>query len=150
MRQVLTRAARSATLALAMAGAMAVTADEVLAEEALLEAITGYMDFATYEAGIIMPDQMDQMVFASALIVDTRDAAQFAAGHIPGAVNIEWRDVPGRLDALPQTGMVILYCNTGTLSAQAAFAARLLGRENVLMLQTGYEGWLANAPYKPD
>ncbi|MDX5401442.1 MAG: rhodanese-like domain-containing protein [Rhodobacterales bacterium] len=134
----------------ALGGALAVPAEEARAEEALRDAITGYMDFATYEAGIIMPDQMDQMVFDSAVIVDTRDAAQFAAGHIPGAVNIEWRAVPGRLDELPQTGMVILYCNTGTLSAQAAFAARLLGRENVLMLQTGYEGWLANAPYKPD
>lgn len=131
-------------------GALAVRPHEAKAEEALLDAIIGYMDFATYEAGIIMPDQMDQMVFDNAVIVDTRDAAQFAAGHIPGAINIEWRAVPGQLDALPQTGMVILYCNTGTLSAQAAFAARLLGRENVLMLQTGYEGWLAHAPYRPE
>jgi rhodanese-related sulfurtransferase len=124
--------------------------DKASADEALLEAITGYMDFATYDSGIIMPDQMDRLVFDNALIVDTRDAAQFAAGHIPGAVNIEWREVPGRLDDLPASGMVILYCNTGTLSAQAAFAARLLGRENVLMLQTGYEGWQANAAYRPE
>jgi rhodanese-related sulfurtransferase len=131
-----------------MAGLLATA--EATAEEALLEAITGYMDFATYDSGIIMPDQMDRLVFDNALILDTRDAAQFAAGHIPGAVNIEWREVPGRLDELPASGMVILYCNTGTLSAQAAFAARLLGRENVLMLQTGYEGWQANAAYRPD
>lgn len=134
----------------AFGGALAVRPQEAKAEEALLDAIIGYMDFATYEAGIIMPDQMDRMVFDNAVIVDTRDAAQFAAGHIPGAINIEWRAVPAQLDALPQTGMVILYCNTGTLSAQAAFAARLLGRENVLMLQTGYEGWLAHAPYRPE
>ena len=119
-------------------------------EEALLEAITSYMDFATYDSVIIMPDQMDRLVFDSAMIVDTRDAAQFAEGHIPGAVNIEWRAVPGRLDELPASGMVILYCNTGTLSAQAAFAARLLGRENVLMLQTGYEGWQTTAAYRPE
>jgi rhodanese-related sulfurtransferase len=141
---------RGAAVTAALVAFLAVTAEEAQAEEALLEEITGYMDFATYEAGIIMPDQMDQMVFGSALIVDTRDAAQFAAGHIPGAVHIEWREVPGRLDELPATGMVILYCNTGTLSAQAAFAARLLGHENVLMLQTGYEGWLAHAPYRPE
>jgi len=140
---------RGAVVTAALVAVLSVTAEEAQAEEALRDAIIGYMDFATYEAGIIMPDQMDQMVFDSAVIVDTRDAAQFAAGHIPGAINIEWRAVPGQLDELPQTGMVILYCNTGTLSAQAAFAARLLGRENVLMLQTGYEGWLAHAPYKP-
>jgi rhodanese-related sulfurtransferase len=140
--------ALSLSALIGMAGLLAT--EEAKAEEALLEAITGYMDFATYDSGIIMPDQMDRLVFDNALIVDTRDAAQFAAGHIPGAVNIEWREVPGRLDELPASGMVILYCNTGTLSAQAAFAARLLGRENVLMLQTGYEGWQANAAYRPD
>ncbi|MDX5382184.1 MAG: rhodanese-like domain-containing protein [Rhodobacterales bacterium] len=119
-------------------------------EETLAEAITGYMDFATYDSGIIVPEQLDRTVFEAALFVDTRDADQFAAGHIPGAVHIEWREVPGRLDELPDTGMVILYCNTGSLSAQAAFAARLLGRENVLVLQTGFDGWQANAAYKPE
>ena len=120
------------------------------AEETLAEAITGYMDFATYDSGIIVPEQLDRTVFEAALFVDTRDADQFAAGHIPGAVHIEWREVPARLDELPDTGMVILYCNTGSLSAQAAFAARLLGRENVLVLQTGFDGWQANAAYKPE
>jgi rhodanese-related sulfurtransferase len=120
------------------------------AEETLAEAITGYMDFATYDSGIIVPEQLDRTVFEAALFVDTRDADQFAAGHIPGAVHIEWREVPGRLDELPDTGMVILYCNTGSLSAQAAFAARLLGRENVLVLQTGFDGWQANAAYTPE
>jgi rhodanese-related sulfurtransferase len=140
--------ALSLSVLIGMTGLLAT--DKASADEALLEAITGYMDFATYDSGIIMPDQMDRLVFDNALIVDTRDAAQFAAGHIPGAVNIEWREVPGRLDDLPASGMVILYCNTGTLSAQAAFAARLLGRENVLMLQTGYEGWQTNAAYRPE
>ncbi len=120
------------------------------AEEGLQAAITGYMDFATYDSGIITPEQIDQGVFAAAMFVDTRDAGQFAAGHIPGAVNIDWREVPGRLDELPQSGMVILYCNTGSLSAQAAFAARLLGRENVLILQTGFDGWQRTAAFRPD
>jgi len=124
--------------------------DKASADEALLEAITGYMDFATYDSGIITPEQLDQSVFDAATFVDTRDAAQFAAGHIPGALNIDWREVPGRLEELPASGMVILYCNTGSLSAQAAFAARLLGRENVLVLQTGFDGWQANAAFRPE
>jgi rhodanese-related sulfurtransferase len=120
------------------------------AEESLADAVVGYMDFATYDSGIIIPEQLDRTVFEAAMFVDTRDAAQFAAGHVPGAVNIEWREVPGRLNELPETGMVILYCNTGSLSAQATFAARLLGRENVLVLQTGYDGWQAHAAYRPE
>lgn len=119
-------------------------------EEAVAEAITDYMDFATYEAGIILPQQLDRDVFEAATFVDTRSADQFEAGHIPGATHIEWREVPGRIDELPESGLVILYCNTGSLSAQAAFAARLMGRENVVVLQSGIIGWQETAAYKPE
>ncbi|WP_243612312.1 rhodanese-like domain-containing protein [Shimia aestuarii] len=119
-------------------------------EEAVAEAITDYMDFATYEAGIILPQQLDRDVFEAATFVDTRSADQFEAGHIPGATHIEWREVPGRIDELPESGLVILYCNTGSLSAQAAFSARLMGRENVVVLQSGIIGWQETAAYKPE
>ncbi|WP_439110016.1 rhodanese-like domain-containing protein [Lentibacter sp.] len=135
---------RASFLALAFLAAPAF-ADEA----AVAEAVQGYMDFATYEQGIILPQQIDAEVFAAATFIDTRDAAQFAQGHIEGAQNIEWREIPARLDELPESGMVIFYCNTGTLSAQATFAARLLGRENVLVLQSGFLGWQETAAYKP-
>ena len=108
------------------------------------------MGFATYEAGILLPQQLDETVFRSSTIIDTRDADQYATAHIPGALNIEWREIPSRLEELPETGLVILYCNTGTLSSQATFAARLLGRENVVVLQGGITGWTAEAAWKPE
>jgi len=37
--------------------------------------------------------------------------------------------------------MVVMYCNSGSLSAQAVFALRLLGYDNVKVLQDGIEGW---------
>lgn len=115
----------------------------------LADEITGYMDFATYDSGIIVPEQLTQDVFEAAVFIDTRDSDQFEAATIPGATHIEWRDVPSRLEDVPDNGMVILFCNTGSLSAQAVFAARVLGHENVLVLQTGMQGWLQNAAYKP-
>ena len=120
----------------------------VLADD-LSDEIIGYMDFATYESGIILPQQLTLDVFDAALFVDTRDADQYAAGTIPSAINIDWREIPGRIDELPDNRMVILFCNTGSLSAQATFAARLMGRDNVLVLQTGRTGWLQEAAYKP-
>jgi rhodanese-related sulfurtransferase len=45
--------------------------------------------------------------------------------------------------------MIVVYCNSGTLSAQAAFAARLMGHEHVVMLQGGLEGWQRDGVYKP-
>lgn len=130
-------------------GAMVLAGPAAAQDEAVGEAITDYMDFATYEQGIILPQQIDRQVFEAAAFVDTRSADQFEAGHIPGAAHIEWREVPARLDELPEEGMVILYCNTGSLSAQATFAARLMGRENVLVLQSGMLGWAENAAWKP-
>lgn len=116
----------------------------------LADEIIGYMDFATYEAGIILPQQLTEDVFSSVTFVDTRDEEQFVAGTIPNAINIEWREIPARIEELPEEGMVVLFCNTGSLSAQATFAARLMGRENVLVLQSGYRGWLQDAAYKPE
>ena len=120
-----------------------------LAQDAAIDAMSEYMMFSDYEAGIILPQQLDQTVFETALFVDTRDAGQFEEGTIPGAVNIEWREVLDRIDEIPEDRMTILFCNTGSLSAQAAFALRVAGRSNVVVMQTGFTGWQQEAAYRP-
>ena len=113
------------------------------------EAMQDYAEFAPYDAGIILPAQVTQDIFDNVTFIDTRSAEEFAIATIPGALNIEWREIFGRIDEVPSDQKVILFCNTGALSAQAAFGLRVLGRENVLVLQTGYHGWLENAAYRP-
>ena len=119
------------------------------AESPAIKAMQDYMEFSAYEAGIIVPQQLSKEIFDGLVFIDTRDAAQFAAGTIPGARNIEWREVLSRIDEIPKDKKVVLFCNTGSLSAQAAFALRVAGRENVLVLQTGFDGWKKDAAYKP-
>ncbi|THD85522.1 rhodanese-like domain-containing protein [Aliigemmobacter aestuarii] len=119
------------------------------ANEAAIEAMQEYMEFSDYEAGIIQPQQIDESVFGAVVFIDTRDAAQHAEATIPGALNIEWREVLGRIDEIPADRKVILFCNTGSLSAQAAFALRVAGRDNVVVLQSGFLGWQENAAWKP-
>lgn len=121
----------------------------ILAQDAAIEAMQEYMMFSEYESGIILPQQIDQTVFETALFVDTRDAEQFEAATIPGSVNIEWREVLDRIDEIPEDRMTILFCNTGSLSAQAAFALRVAGRTNVVVLQSGFSGWQRDAAFKP-
>ena len=128
---------------------LAVQAAPSLAQDAAIDAMQEYMMFSEYESGIILPQQIDQTVFETALFVDTRDAGQFEAGTIPGAVNIEWREVLDRIDEIPEDRMTILFCNTGSLSAQAAFALRVAGRSNVVVMQTGFTGWQRDAAFKP-
>lgn len=119
------------------------------AEEAVIEAMRDYMEFAPYAAGIILTGQLDRTVFESVLFIDARDARQYDAGTIPGAINIEWREVLARRGEIPRDRKVVMFCNTGSLSAQATFALRVAGYENVVVLQDGLEGWLRGAPYKP-
>ncbi|KAA6187440.1 rhodanese-like domain-containing protein [Thiohalocapsa marina] len=120
-----------------------------VASDDAIEAMQDYLDFANYDAGIITPEQLSEDVFRSVHFVDTRDADQFGAGTIPGAVNIEWRQILQRRDELPTERKVVLFCNTGSLSAQATFALRVSGMDNALVLQTGLNGWRERAAYMP-
>ena len=129
--------------------AAAFLASPAVAESPANKAMQEYMEFSTYEAGIIVPQQLSKDIFDSVVFIDTRDAGQFTKGTIPGARNIEWREVMSRINDIPKDKKVILFCNTGSLSAQAAFALRVVGRDNVLVLQTGLDGWKKDAAYKP-
>lgn len=137
----------AAVTVLALLGATPATADETRA--AAVEAMQEYLMFSGYEAGIILPQQIDRTVFEAAIFIDTRSAEQFEAGSLPDALHIEWREVLDRIDEIPEDRMTILFCNTGSLSAQAAFALRVAGRENVLVMQSGLIGWKETAAYRP-
>jgi rhodanese-related sulfurtransferase len=122
---------------------LALLAAPARAEESpvVVDALSGYLDFAEYGSSLIWPEQIPKEDWKKVFIVDARDAAQYAADHIPGAVNIEWRQAVARRAELPKDRTVVMYCNSGTLSAQAVFALRLLGHDNVKVLQDGLEGW---------
>ena len=108
---------------------------------AVADAVEGYVDFTEYGSSIILPEQIPAEDWKKITVIDARDAAQFAKEHIPGAINIEWRKIPGRRAEITKDQMVLIYCNTGSLSAQSVFAMRLLGWDNVKVLQEGIEGW---------
>lgn len=120
-----------------------------VADEAAVEAMAEYLMFQEYESGIILPQQIDRSVFEAVTFIDTRDLEQFEKQTIPGAIHIEWRQVLERMDEIPTEKKVIVFCNTGSLSAQAAFALRVAGFDNVVVMQSGFLGWLDNAAYKP-
>ena len=119
------------------------------ANEAVIEAMGEYLMFQEYESGIILPQQIDRSVFEAVTWIDTRDSEQFDKQTIPGAIHIEWRQVIERMDEIPTDRKVIVFCNTGSLSAQAAFALRVAGFDNVVVIQSGFLGWLKNAAYRP-
>lgn len=113
----------------------------VFAQDAVLEEMADYTGFATYDAGIIVPAQITDDPFGNFVFIDTRSTEEFVDSTIDGAIHIECRDVFSRIDDIPKDQKTVLFCNTGALSTQAAFGLRVMGYENVLILQGGYEDW---------
>lgn len=106
-----------------------------------VDEMAGYLEFVEYGGATIFAEQIPKEDYAKMMIIDARDAQQFKQSHIPGAVNIEWRKVLEQRNQIPRDKMVLIYCNTGSLSAQAGFALRVAGFENVKILQGGYQEW---------
>jgi rhodanese-related sulfurtransferase len=125
----------------------AVSFNALAASEATVKELEAYMDFVDYGGATILPEQIPAPDWKRFVIVDARDADQFAREHIPGSINIEWRQVLARRGELPQDKPVLLYCNTGSLSAQAGLALRVAGREDVRILQGGFVEWKAKGGF---
>lgn len=106
-----------------------------------VEEMEGYLDFVEYGGATIFPEQIPKDEWKKFFVIDARDKDQYAKEHITGAVNLEWRRVLAERKSIPKDKPVLIYCNTGTLSAQAGFALRVAGYENVLILQGGFSEW---------
>lgn len=70
-----------------------------------------------------------QSVNERPFLLDVRTAAEFAAGHIPGAVNIPVDELRARLAEVPKGRPVVAYCQVGM---RGYLATRIL-------LQNGYD-----------
>lgn len=91
------------------------------------------------------PDTMEFEALADAVdagavaVVDVREPHEFAAGHIPDAVNLPL----SRFDAkeLPSGKPLILICQAGGRSRTALNRARASGVENVRHYAGGMNSW---------
>ena len=113
----------------------------------VIGAMEAYLDFVDYGGATIFPEQIPAQDWMNFFVVDASEAAQFEKDHIPGAVNIEWRQVLARRSELPKDKPILIYCNTGTLSAQAGFALRVAGFDNLRILQGGMREWKAKGGF---
>lgn len=112
-----------------------------------IDVMEGYLEFVDYGGGVIFAEQIPADEWKKMLVIDARDAGQFAKGHIPGAINMDWRQVLAQRNTIPKDKPVLIYCNTGSLSAQAGFALRVAGWDNLRILQGGMEEWKAKGGF---
>jgi rhodanese-related sulfurtransferase len=82
----------------------------------------------------------------TSLILDVREPAEYAAGHLPGAVNIPRGVLEFKIGAHPdfqdkQGEKIIVYCQTGGRSALAAEALNKIGYGNAVSMAGGFKAW---------
>ncbi|RKH50157.1 rhodanese-like domain-containing protein [Corallococcus interemptor] len=76
-----------------------------------------------------------QRVEAGATLVDVRTPEEFAAGHLPGAMNIPVDELPQRLAELGSPRKpVVIYCRSGARSSRAEALLKERGFQDVFNL----------------
>jgi rhodanese-related sulfurtransferase/predicted transcriptional regulator len=77
-------------------------------------------------------------------VIDTRPAEEFAAGHLPGALNVPLRELKRRLRELPRDQEIVAYCRGAycVLSYEAVAELRKRGFK-ASRLEGGYPEWKA-------
>ena len=87
----------------------------------------------------------EEAVKKEGIILDVREAAEYAFGHIPGAKSIPMGELPERMNELDKAQTIYVICRTGTrsdLAAQQLSEAGYKNVYNVLPGMSGYEGEL--------
>ena len=89
-----------------------------------LDRVTGWVDPEDISKvdGLEQIEQVDcEAVRAmdGAAILDVRNAAEFAQGHIPGAINVAYLQLSKRMGEVPADKAVYVHCKSGFRSARA-------------------------------
>lgn len=77
---------------------------------------------------------------ASSIILDVRTLKEYSAGHIDGAINIDYFDnqFKSNLMKLDTSKTVFVYCHSGGRSGQASKTLKVVGFKKVYDLKGGF------------
>ncbi|MGZ6825307.1 MAG: ArsR/SmtB family transcription factor [Mycobacteriales bacterium] len=116
-----------------------VAAEHVAALDDLAEAYLGDRERL---ATVTREELVQRLRDGEVVLLDVRPEAEFAAGHIQGAVSVPVDDLPRRVRALPKDASVVAYCR-GPYCVYADDAVRALRRRGfrAARLEDGYPEW---------
>lgn len=90
-------------------------------------------------------DQAEQAIREADVLIDVREADEYAVGHVPGAVLIPRGLLEFRMSntpAMESRGLnIVLYCKTSGRAALAACALQDMGYLNVRSIAGGFDAW---------
>lgn len=78
----------------------------------------------------------------SLFLLDVRTPAEFASGHVPGAVNIPHNQIGARLAEVPRDKDVVLCCQAGVRASLAAGVLVSSGYKRLSHLEGDMVGWI--------
>ena len=92
-------------------------------------------------------EEAEATIRAADLLLDVREADEFHAGHIPGAINIPRGVLEFKLSNDPALCArelnIVLYCKTSGRAALAACSLQAMGYRQVQSLAGGFDAWSA-------
>ncbi len=86
-----------------------------------------------------MIDKKDKAIF-----LDVRDSGEFAAGHLPGAMNISRGTLEFNVfnKIKDQNAKIVVYCKTAGRSSLATKTLNDLGYKNAILMDAQFEDWI--------
>lgn len=89
-----------------------------------------------------------QAIRDAGVLIDVREADEFSAGHIPGAVHMARGVLEFKLASSPELAArdlpIVLYCKSGGRAALAACALQDMGYLHVRSIAGGMDAWAAS------
>lgn len=79
---------------------------------------------------------------AESVLIDVREPEEYAAGHVPGAVNLPQSELASRLDELRRQVPIYIVCQGGMRSTRAAQFLRQVGFTDVVNVAGGTSAWV--------
>ncbi|MEW9547735.1 ArsR/SmtB family transcription factor [Nonomuraea sp. NPDC050783] len=92
--------------------------------------------------GVTADELADRLSDPGTLVLDVRPAADYAAGHVPGAVSVPMAELRERLAGLPRDAAIVAYCG-GPYCVVSPEAVRVLRAHgyDARPLDGGFLGW---------
>ncbi len=91
--------------------------------------------------------QADEAIRNADVLVDVREADEYAAGHIPGAVHMSRGLLEFKMSGSPELAArdlnIVLYCKTSGRAALAAVQLQAMGYLKVSSIAGGFDAWVA-------
>lgn len=91
--------------------------------------------------------EAEQAILAADVLLDVREADEYAAGHLRGAVLMPRGLLEFKLSASPALSArdikVVVYCKTSGRAALASQTMQAMGYLNVASIAGGYDAWVA-------